>query len=398
MSIDGPAQTPNTQPRQQAPLIPAEELLELAHGYRAIGVYPRKWSYATTSENEGALLSTTNPRYLYRGQTKRYEPCFPALFRHLKTSARFLWEVPRGDATKIVAHIARTFWYYSELEKHPIFRWAKEKRLHLPLAELAQHYGIATPLLDLSESIEVALFFATHQFRDGAFTPCVSGTGVLYRVNRSTMPKEYSRRFTSVAIQPFLRPFRQWAWTCELLMGECLEACPGLERLEFEHSEMLANRIRAMAEADGPLFPPDELAEIAVVINASRTLPRSSEEAAAKHLEFAFPIEKCGAVEEALTAAGYLIADEVPPVLTTERAAELEPACASAVQAWNAETAPRLRQYYIRYSHDGTVVQYAEPSDTGEWQITTVPSDWFPRASNEVGNAENGVQKTQTAD
>jgi len=101
-------------------------------------------------------------------------------------------------------------------------------------------------------------------------------------------------------------------------MGQCFEEYPGLIALEFEHSEALANRIRSMAEAPCPLFPPDVLADTAAAINASQLLPASSVEDAAQHLEFAFPTKRMGSFQEALAAAEYSVAEKVQPILTDE--------------------------------------------------------------------------------
>src|ERR1700721_4195066 len=102
------------------PHLTSEELLAFAHRHRAIGVYEQKWSIARNDKDVAALISTNGPRYLYRGQTKRHRPCFPAIYRHLTSPARYLWAVSQGDAANIAANIARTFWYYAELNKHPI--------------------------------------------------------------------------------------------------------------------------------------------------------------------------------------------------------------------------------------------------------------------------------------
>ncbi len=103
-------------------------------------------------------------------------------------------------------------------------------------------------------------------------------------VNRLRMPSAYAQRFRPVAIQPFVRPFRQWAWTCELLMGECFEAGPSIACIEFEHSKALAEEIRGMAEAEGSLLPPDPLADLAGAVNALRTFPAHSVKSAERHL------------------------------------------------------------------------------------------------------------------
>jgi len=295
----------------------------------------------------------------------------------LKEPAHYLWEVSEVDAVRIAADIARTFWYFAELDRHPVFRWAKAQGLHMPLLELAQHYGMVTPLLDLSESIEVALFFATHRFRDGQFEPCSSGTGVLYIIDRTTMPPAFASRFTPIAIQPFPRPTQQWGWTCELFMGECFEAYPWLGGLVFEHSEALADRIRSMAEAGGPLFPPDALASIAATVRASKVLPIESVEAAAKHLKSAFPVGRFGTVLHALEAAGYSISDSVPVVMSDELAIELEPVCQAAIAAWKAAAANRMGQLCVRHGRDGRQLEYGiltpPTSDGGEWTVVPAP-------------------------
>lgn len=312
----------------------SEKLLSLAHQQRAINVHDRKWSYCKSGEETFALLPNSFPRYLYRGQVKRYTPCFPSMYRHFEAPARLLRNLPAAEAIKIVADIARTFWCYSEFDNHPIFRWAKSKRLQLPYLQLAQHYGLATPLLDLSESIEVALFFATHRLVDGEFQPCTTGKGILYIIDRMTMSAEFAPRFAPVSIQPFPRPFRQWAWACELLMGECFEAYPGLGAIEFDHCETMAKEIRSMAEAAGSLFPPDHLATISAHVNAADSLPEASIEAAMKHLGEAFPSEVFGSIHDALRSAGYTVVSGVSPIVSGALLEDLDRQHASRIAEW----------------------------------------------------------------
>jgi hypothetical protein len=51
--------------------------------------------------------------------------------------------------------------------------------LSIPLQTLLQHYGLLSPLLDLTSDVDVALFFASHQFEsddDARLTPTFVGT------------------------------------------------------------------------------------------------------------------------------------------------------------------------------------------------------------------------------
>jgi FRG domain len=207
--------------------VSTDELLGLLRQHSSIGVRERKWAFFRGTKEGRALLSTTGPHYLYRGQAARHVPCFPTIYRHYRYPVRFLDQLCADDAAEIVAGLAKTIMYFSELQRHPIVKWAKAERLELDLLEVAQHYGVATPLIDLSESIEVALFFATHDYaEDRRVVPRTAGSGVLYIVDREKVPEAYAKRIKSIAIQPFARPFQQWAWSCELLMGGVFRAMP----------------------------------------------------------------------------------------------------------------------------------------------------------------------------
>jgi hypothetical protein len=329
------------------------EVIELAKRARVIGVHERKWAFFRSGRGRLMLSPTTGPQCLYRGQTQRHTPCFPTIYRHLKRPARFLHQLTANEAMSIVADVARTFLYYSELDQHPVFRWAKSQRLDISELEIAQHYGVPSALLDLSESIEVALCFATHDYseREG-FQPRTSGSGVLYLVNRLHVPSAYAQRFRPVAIQPFLRPFRQWAWTCELLMGECFEAGPSIGCIEFEHSKALAEEIRGMAEAEGSLLPPDPLADLAGAVNALRTFPAHSVKSAASHLGPAYPEVRFGKILDALRRAGYSIVPKAEPIYQPDFWARRELCYRSEIRAWEEFAARRIERLCVRRRTD----------------------------------------------
>ena len=260
------------------------QIRSVAHRMGVIGKVERKWAFCRCRDGRLSLLPITGPRYLFRGQTQRYTPCYPSVYRHFNTPAQFIHQLTADEALRIVADAARTFIFYSELERHPVMRWAAKQRLHIGDIEIAQHYGIRTALLDVTESPEVALSFATHERQaDGSYRAKTTGTGYLYIVDRASMPLPYARRFSAVAIQPFARPFQQWAWSCELFMGESFETAPCMALLEFEQSESLAEEMRALAETAGPLFPPDPLAHLTEAIRDIHVLPMQAVQQAAKH-------------------------------------------------------------------------------------------------------------------
>lgn len=331
----------------QLKCVSADQILRLADTHRVIGAKKRTWSFATIRTGATALVSPP-PRYLFRGQTERYVPCYPSMYRRLRSPSKFLRDLSHGDAAKIVAGIAKTFRYFSELEKHPVVKWAKSEFVELPVTELAQHYGVPTALIDLTESIEVALFFATHR-RDGAeWKPCESGKGLLYRVDRDAIDLRYEPRFQPVAIQPFQRPFRQWAWTCELLMGECFEQYPRLQAVEFKHDLGLARQVRQMAELEGELFPHDILADVAQRINDSDVLPDVNVSSAVNHLSSAYPREVFGPIRRLLASEGYVVEGGVPSVLTDEELSGLVRKYETELPDWHRSAVRGLEQVLVR--------------------------------------------------
>lgn len=318
---------------------------------------PRNWSFCV---GDGGLVIPTPspvPRYLFRGQTKRHTPSFPSLYRHYRYPARHIHELEGDDAASIVANFARTMIFNSEVRRHPTFKWAKSAHVALEFAEIAQHHGIPTPLIDLSASIEVALFFATHDYDEvGGFTPRGEGRGVLYVVDRDGIPQSQQARFRSVAIQPFARPYRQWAWSCELLMGECFEACPCLAILEFEHDVAFAQTVRERAEAQGGLFPPDILADLASAIRSLTTLPMKAVADAHRHLGPAYPQHIFGLPEELLRGAGFSIWEKHEPILSAAFWEQSAPGLWLSLNSWLRETARTRETILIRRNRAGEAV------------------------------------------
>jgi len=248
-------------PRRASDTVTTDELVAMMDRESARHKAPRKWALFTGKENGYLhLRPIPAPKFLYRGQTHRRLPCVPTLFRHHKHPAKFLDDLDAVDAAQVIANIARAWLFISELRHHPVVRWARKQRIAIEHYEMAQHHGVTTQLLDLSESVAVALYFATHEFTvDGRPLAKTDGTGVLYVVDLEAIAAEHSWRFRSVGIQPFARPYRQRAWGCELLMGECFEGCPRLAALEFEHSASFAGKVREYATRGGDLFPRDVL-------------------------------------------------------------------------------------------------------------------------------------------
>src|SRR5690554_1537937 len=119
------------------------------------------------------------PRYVYRGQSEASWPLMPSLQRLL--IGKTLAGSPDKDLNVINRHLKR-------------FKYATRGRLSIDrkaLTEdewwaLGQHHGLATPLLDWSESPYVAAFFA---FSDPESATHTSEFVVVYGLGRSSVKR-----------------------------------------------------------------------------------------------------------------------------------------------------------------------------------------------------------------
>lgn len=305
------------------------ELLRMAEQQGNVSKVERTWRFMEDIEGEIALVPTPGIQIqLFRGQTKRYTPCFPSIARHINRPIRSFYELNRGECTKLIANLIRSYWYCDELDRHPVFsHWSGTQGaiVQKTRIELAQYYGVPSSLIDLTESLEVALFFATHEFRDGIPYACKEGKGILYRTVWPNF-NEPLWRFKSLAIGPFARSFRQFAWSCELTIGECFERCPGLVAFEFDHDEKFGNAIRTRAEGNGPLFPNDPMAEIAEFVKESKIFPRKIAERVVDFLiaePAGLPYESQKNIFSVLESAGFFFLDSLPPLINDDLKARL---------------------------------------------------------------------------
>jgi hypothetical protein len=116
--------------------------------------------------------------------------------------------------------------------------------------------------------------FATCYFdhQHDTWRPCASGDGVLYCLDWRRVPAE-SKRIKWIGLQPLPRPSEQWAWTCELFLGEDFEQAPDLKGLRFTHSPKVGEHFLHKFAGGETLFPSDPLARLADRINQASRFP-----------------------------------------------------------------------------------------------------------------------------
>jgi len=236
-----------------------------------------RWRLVDPHPQEGLfkLYPADPPDLLFRGQTRRYRPCLPTIVRGFpETTAAH--QLSESQKACLILNLTRTFWFNQVLRETPAMRWMSQQQVAFDETAAAQHYGLPTGYIDLSESLEVASFFACWRFDHGksSWEPVAEGEGVVYAVDRKALGIQSPLR--PIALQPFPRPSEQWGWVQELSLGEDFDALPHVRKMIFKHDYELSETIAQRLDNGRVLFPPDPLSDLADVIRTSKALPIST--------------------------------------------------------------------------------------------------------------------------
>ena len=200
---------------------------------------------------------------IFRGQNARHTPCAPNIWRNTKhTHLMEALDIKRQ--AKLVLLHAKSLWFYRDIEFHPAIKWARNKKIYVDKASLAQHYELFTDYIDFSHNFAVAAFFATNRKNGANWEPAKKGTGVIYILQLKELPEGMMLEGVKpVTLQTFPRPDEQSGWVVEVPLGYDLESLPGVYYAEFEQSEEVSNYFLEMFNRGDKLFPEDEVATIA---------------------------------------------------------------------------------------------------------------------------------------
>ena len=260
-------------------IVPASLLLEISDDY--LNHRARReasWYGYTNGETWGAIPFAV--RTLYRGQNSHYTPLLPSIARGLKsTNISELWKSPISDQAKILFRIAQSWWFSRELHRHPISNHAAKNGLDLDPIALAQHYGIPTGYIDLTDDFTVSAFFATCRQTSGGWESIDSGEGVIYRVKLDNLQSPFGR-YEPLGPQKLPRPSEQCAWVTELPLCHSFEGWPGVDVLTFEQDRRIGEHFLKMYEGGNRLFPPDPLADVSKEILLCGEIPADLMESA----------------------------------------------------------------------------------------------------------------------
>ena len=220
---------------------------------------------------------------LYRGEPKRYLETKPSLLR-LSNQARNNLEIGRLEYLVLTAKLVE---FYSVIQRYPgiqeLSTWkVANKTGFTDFESQAQHYGLATMLVDFSRSLDVAEFFARCRKVKGPSAlweaiPQEQFSGQLLTLDLAQILKSPSshKELVFMGPSPFMRPHRQKAWGI-FTEGRCIQNHPLVSCTTLEFSAPRASELLAKFDNGGTLFPSDLLSKIANRIRDSKSIAYQS--------------------------------------------------------------------------------------------------------------------------
>lgn len=234
-----------------------------------------RWEIVKKNDSDLNILYPTDANnFFFRGQREKYKNCFPSICRNMNITSYSASELDINSQANFIVSQVKLLIFKEILESLPQFKYFEENKYYLDKDSLAQHYGLNTGFIDVTQSIDVAAFFACSKLNstNNTWEPVSEGEGIIYIFDETTSMLPYGR-LKAIGLQPFPRPAEQWAWTCELNMSLDFDKLPNVERFIFRHNCQASKSVLSKVNDGKDLFPVDKLADITELISNSNQLP-----------------------------------------------------------------------------------------------------------------------------
>lgn len=187
----------------------------------------------------------------FRGQREYFPSCYASIHRGLSDS-------------EVLIERLRLCEFNILLSTHPVVNDFMDAGFHIDVEGLAQHYGIATSILDLTNNKWTAAFFACTNYLNGSYqildVSYKTKMGILYMLEEH--PVEGFPEICVFGAQPLERPTRQNAFGVRLEEQQNFNDLPGLRIIPFRHDEEADQIIYDMFYRSNRLFPDDLFVDV----------------------------------------------------------------------------------------------------------------------------------------
>lgn len=234
---------------------------------------------------DGFVMEFSETGFYYRGQIKDYKgACYSSLFRKVnkcstndeKIRKRFLNQLRINEFKYLINN-------FTQVSKWPF-------GTVYPFA-IAQHYGFDTDIIDFTNDLDVALFFAcckhTGNNRYSPLTeedikPKLNKYGLLFRrdilLNSACLFRDYDSAILPIGYQPFTRCNRQRGHYIKTKFGENIQTNRDFTIFRFKHSIELSRELYNKFNGGKKLFNYDALDEISDLLEKIKTANTFSNE------------------------------------------------------------------------------------------------------------------------
>lgn len=256
----------------------------------------------------GSVIKQGERNHYYRGETQIYDKSGTTLSRGAEKYSdedKLLYRLVADMRIVEFEHFIRMF--------DRVNCW-DEKGLTVLTEPIAQHYGLQTDWLDITNDFDTALFFATCYWerKEKKWYPLTREQtehgeekrkyGVLFhapawRVMSDSMRQLYASNYADdeglilpIGYQPFMRCHSQYGYGLHMrnsipLQENPTQEAPTFERLFFRHSEKLSKAVYDLMDGGRKIYPEEGLDEFQDVLDSIATATVFSESAFVAALE-----------------------------------------------------------------------------------------------------------------
>lgn len=200
----------------------------------------------------------------YRGEPDVYDTCFPSLYRGN----------PSEDT--ILINQLKALDFQDICKTFPSAQFAEKDGLDVRYDAISQHYGLKTNIIDITDDISVAAYFATQQYDEDtdSYHSITDGLGCIRMTEQMLgMP---GFQGIIIGVQPFYRTARQRAYGYICKPGE--NFAQSSTAVIFKQDSQMNKLVNDAFEQneDYVLFPSEIIADAAKEVRKSSVITRTS--------------------------------------------------------------------------------------------------------------------------